>query len=132
MKHLTTSVLTITLAFGLLFASQAFAADDNGEVARGVFTTDIEEREPVDTLEAIPAELETVYFFTDLRNFMGETVTHRWVYDGETAFELSFDVGGPRWRTWSAKTITETQTGIWSVEIVVDGEVFESFEIEKL
>ena|SRR5690554_6884797 len=94
-----------------------------GEVARAIFTTAIEDREPVDQLAVVPAGLETIYLFTDLRDFTGQRVVHRWMFNDNVESEVGFNVGGPRWRTWSVKTIPESQSGEWRVD-VIDGDGF--------
>ncbi|MFY0665907.1 MAG: DUF2914 domain-containing protein [Natronospirillum sp.] len=94
-----------------------------GEVARAIFTTGIEDREPVDQLATIPSGLDNVYLFTDLRDFTGQRVMHRWMYNENIESEVGFNVGGPRWRTWSVKTIPASQSGEWRVDII-DGDGF--------
>lgn len=128
---------TIIALFTILFLSLTFTASDavaflnDGEIARAVFASNVEDREPVDNLESLEEGLERVYFFTDLRNFEGHTVTHRWYYNGEKDFEMNFDVGGPRWRTWSSKALTEHHTGTWRVDVIADETVIDSFEISR-
>ncbi len=91
-----------------------------GEVARAQFTSAIEAREPVDEITVLSNNVNKVYFFSELRNLQGETVTHRWIYAGKLMAEVSFNVGGPRWRVNSSKTLLPGWTGKWSVA-VVDG-----------
>ncbi|MFA7620175.1 MAG: DUF2914 domain-containing protein, partial [Thiohalomonadaceae bacterium] len=67
-----------------------------------------------------PAGTGRIYFFTELRDMEGQTVSHRWEQDGEVMAEVPFNVGGPRWRVWSSKNIDSGATGEWSVA-VVDG-----------
>jgi len=110
-------VLSALLIFGMSFGA---LAQDEGNVARSMFTTAVEDREPVDSVDKVPADQSTVYYYTDLRNLTDETVTHRWSYRGEVMAEVSFDVGGPRWRVWSSKNLRPTWTGQWTVA-VVDG-----------
>jgi hypothetical protein len=88
------------------------------------FTTGIENREPVDQVTFVSNDVKTIYLYSDLRGFEGQTVTHRWLHGGETRAEISFEVRGPRWRVWSSKDLLEDWIGDWTVEIVRDdGEV---------
>lgn len=110
-----------TLIF-LLFALFLSAAAIAGEVARAQFTTAIDAREPADDLtEADAANTQKIYFFTELRDLEGQTVTHRWTYDGATLAEVSFTPGSARWRVWSSKELLPEWTGTWTVSVVDAG-----------
>jgi len=89
-----------------------------GEVARAAFATAIEDREPVDKVEKLPADHQKIYFFTELRDMAGQTVTHRWEHDGQVQAEVKFNVKGPRWRVWSSKNLPTDATGEWKVSVV--------------
>lgn len=110
-----------TLIF-LLFALFLSAAAIAGEVARAQFTTAIDAREPADDLtEADAANTQKIYFFTELRDLEGQTVTHRWTHDGATLAEVSFTPGSARWRVWSSKELLPEWTGTWTVSVVDAG-----------
>jgi hypothetical protein len=99
-------------------------AADLGRVARAAFARHIEQREPVDKVSRLQPSAEQVYYFTELRDMAGQTVTHRWKYRGETKAEVAFEVGGPRWRVYSSKDFLPDWTGEWTVEVVTgDGQV---------
>jgi hypothetical protein len=91
-------------------------------VARAQFTTGIRELEPVDHVEAVfPMEgeaLRTLFYFTEIIDMDGETVTHRWEHEGTVMAEISFDIGGNRWRVWSSKDLTPSMGGRWRVVVV--------------
>ena len=89
-----------------------------GTVARSAFTTAIADREPVDTLQAIEAVEQKIYFFTELLDMQGQTATHRWEYNGEVMAEVTFEVKGPRWRVWSSKNLQPEWLGEWKVSII--------------
>ncbi|MAG31210.1 MAG: hypothetical protein CL908_10030 [Deltaproteobacteria bacterium] len=92
--------------------------------AQAQFTTGVENREPVDQITFVGTSVDRIYFFSDLRGFAGQTVIHRWIYDGETMAEVPFEVRGPRWRVWSQKSLLPDWIGDWSVEIVnAEGEI---------
>jgi hypothetical protein len=93
-----------------------------GEVARAQFTSAVDAREPADDLaEAAAANVTKIYFFTELRDLEGQTVTHRWSYGGEAKAEVSFTVGSPRWRVWSSKELLPEWAGTWTVAVVDAG-----------
>jgi hypothetical protein len=100
------------------------ASADLGRVARTAFAHDIKQREPVDKVSRLKPSAQEVYYFTELRDMGGQTVTHRWKYQGETKAEVAFEVGGPRWRVYSSKEFLPDWTGEWTVEVVTgDGQV---------
>lgn len=84
------------------------------------FTTGIENREPIDQVTFVESDIRRVYFFSDLRGLAGTTVTHRWSHAGTPQAEVKFAVGGPRWRVWSSKELSQDRLGDWTVEIVTD------------
>ena len=85
------------------------------------FTTGVENREPIDQVTFVENRAQKIFFFSDLRGLTGQTVQHRWIYNGETKAEINFDVRGPRWRVWSSKDLMPDWIGDWTVEIVVVG-----------
>jgi hypothetical protein len=135
---------TIALIAGALFASSAIAADDaamnattpaqttessapaaqapapTGTIARSAFTTEIENREPVNTVTKLDTDEHKIYYFTELKGMEGQQVTHRWEHNGKVMAEVPFQVGGPRWRVYSSKQLENDWTGEWKVS-VVDG-----------
>ena len=90
-------------------------------VARAQFTNGIQDREPVDRVESVVRSdgqsNQQLYYFTDLRNLKGETVTHRWEHQGQQVAEVSFKVGGNRWRVFSRKSLPPDMTGEWQVVV---------------
>lgn len=98
------------------------AGDDSplgeGSVSRAVFTSGIVNREPVDQLVVVDSAIDEVYFFTELKFLTGRTVVHRWEYNGSVVAEVPFNVGGPRWRVYSKKSLLPHQAGQWTVVVV--------------
>lgn len=103
-------------------ADESTDAAFSSNVARAQFSTNVVDREPVDRVgSAFPTNGEpfrTLYYFTELENMSGETVIHRWEYNGSVISEISFNIGSDRWRTWSSKQLTRGLTGQWRVSIV--------------
>lgn len=90
-------------------------------VSRTVFTSAIENKEPVSDLQTISSDISRIYFFTELMGLNGHTIIHRWEYNGQVLAEISFQVGGNRWRTWSSKNILPSWTGKWQVSVLDEG-----------
>ncbi|MBD3619718.1 MAG: DUF2914 domain-containing protein [Chromatiales bacterium] len=102
-------------------------AASTGSVARARFTSAVDNREPVDDLSRVENDIRTVYFFTELMDMDGQTVIHRWRYDGNVMAEVDFAVGGPRWRVSSSKNLLPEWTGTWEVDVLnANGEVVET------
>ncbi len=94
------------------------AGFSRGSVVRSIFTTAVQDREPVDKLNEASSEQNRVFYFTELRDMSGQTAIHRWEKDGEVQAEVKFDVRGPRWRVWSSKNMMPTQAGEWKVSVL--------------
>lgn len=112
-------VILLVLLLSLPATGAVFAADPT--VARGVFTSEVSDREPVDDLRAIDTKTGKLNFFTELLNFEGTTVIHRWSYNGQVMAAIPFKVNGPRWRVYSSKIVIPEWTGTWEVSVVGAG-----------
>jgi hypothetical protein len=132
-KH-RVALLGLCLIAGL-GSIQAFAADPaelpaakpEPKVALARFTTGVENREPIDSVSFLESSAERIYFFTDLRNMGGDTVTHRWQHGGEVVAEVPFEVRSDRYRVWSSKQLRPDWIGEWRVSVVNSaGEVLAS------
>ncbi len=105
-------------------AIEAPTQPQEARVALAQFTTAIENREPIDHVTFVASDVEKVFFYTDLRDLEGQTISHRWLYNGTVMAHVPFEVQGPRWRVWSSKTLIPDLIGDWTVEIVTaEGEV---------
>jgi hypothetical protein len=100
----------------------------SADVARAQFTTGIEAREPVDRVTAVFSTngevfslngwpLPALYYFTEITDGSGETVIHRWEYNGRVMAETSFDIGKDRWRVYSRTELPSGMPGRWRVVV---------------
>ena len=101
----------------LLFVSGISYA---GEINRAVFTSRVDQREPVGELTQLTNEYAIVYFFTEVKGLEGHKITHRWEYEGQVQAEITFEIGGPRWRVWSSKEMMPEWVGTWTVSVIDD------------
>ncbi|WP_455201733.1 DUF2914 domain-containing protein [Kaarinaea lacus] len=97
------------------------AKNTHRRIARAQFTTAIADREPTDNIVMLTNNNEKIYFFTELINFNGQNIKHRWEYEGKEMAIVNFKVNGSRWRVHSSKNIKPEWKGIWSVT-VYDGD----------
>lgn len=104
---------TVIAAALLLFTSTSLHAND--AVKRALFTTAINNREPVDEVGQLEHAMPKVFFFTEIIGMAGETITHQWQHDGTIKSITKLDIGGDRWRVWSSKKMLPQWTGIWTV-----------------
>ncbi len=107
--------------------SASRASAPTARIARAQFTNGVRGREPIDLVESVVRSngqtAQQLYYFTELRNLKGETVTHRWEHEGQQVAEVSFNVGGNRWRVFSSKSLPPNMTGEWQVVVTnTDGE----------
>lgn len=85
-----------------------------GQVSRAMFTTRIENREPVDHVLILDDKYKKVFFFTELRNFEGHQIIHRWEHNGRVISQIAFNIKGPRWRVYSSLNLDDGMLGRWT------------------
>lgn len=100
--------------------SPAPAPAATASVSQAQFTTAVSNREPADDITSLDNSHNQVFFFTALKDAAGQTITHRWEYNGQTMAEVKFEPKANHWRVWSSKMLLPNQTGTWTVE-VLDG-----------
>lgn len=101
-----------------VLAEDVVSPDPAWRVERAQFATSIDDREPVDQVVVLSPPQVEVFFFTELRNLEGRTVTHRWEYQGQVVSNVPFEVKGPRWRVYSKYILEPDQFGVWSVTVI--------------
>ena len=132
-RYFVVGTLAVALCAPLMASSEQSAEDapkteasvaNAGEVTRAAFTTSVVDREPENELRVLEVGAPSVAYFTELKDMDGQTVIHRWEYEGEIMGEVAFDVEGPRWRVHSTKQLDPSWTGQWVVKVMdVDGNV---------
>ena len=104
-----------------------------GVIARAQFTSEVVQREPTDQLEQLTTDYAEVSFFTEFVGLEGHSLTHRWEYGGRVISEVPFEIGGPRWRVYSTKTLAPEWIGEWTVSVLDSaGRVLERRTLEYL
>lgn len=103
----------------LLHMTAPYAGETRGNnpVSRAVFTTAIENTEPVDSLGELRSDVEQVFLFTELRNMDGQAVVHTWEYKGAVIAWVRFQVEQPNARLWSDRQLTPDMQGSWRVVV---------------
>jgi len=116
MKYLLKINLLLFL-IGSVFLCQLSYAKQPSKIARALFTTNIDNREPIDQILILSNKAKEVFFFSELRHFDGKTIIHKWIYNDKVESIVKFKVKGPRWRIYSKKEVNSDQLGKWSVII---------------
>ena len=90
----------------------------DGQVTHAIFTTAVINREPIDRLSSLTNDKTRVYYFTEIQNMAGQTVRHRWEYQGEIVLDYLFEIGTDSWRIYSVKTLDPAWVGEWKASAV--------------
>ncbi len=124
----------ISFCVFVICLSFALPAIAEMHVSRAVLCSGVEDLEPVDEIENVTVDLGRIYLFAEIKEAGEETpIKHVWFYNEEPVLEVPMTVNGPRWRTYSYKTLYENMTGEWHVDVVDEnGNVLQSvpFTIE--
>jgi len=89
-----------------------------GVVTRSQLTHDIKDLEPVDRVSALTSDQDHIVYFTEIHDMAGQTVMHRWEFNGKIILEVPIKVGTSRWRAYSVKTLFPSWIGDWKVSVV--------------
>ncbi|NIP59574.1 MAG: DUF2914 domain-containing protein [Gemmatimonadetes bacterium] len=107
-------------ALSLTSPSDATAQAQAGSlsVAEAVVTTGVEERQPVDEVSTVSADVGRVFLWTRVTGAQGEVdVAHVWYHGDQEIARVPLRVASPNWRTWTSKEILPHWTGSWRVEV---------------
>ncbi len=94
------------------------AAPVEGYIENSTFTTAVVDRVPEDTINTLGNDQDQIFYFTDVRDMTGQTLTHRWEFNGQVMAEVHFEIGGPRWRIYSSKTLEPSWLGDWTATAI--------------
>ena len=98
-------------------------------MTKGVVCQSVENLTPVEEGNVFSSNAGLLYFFTDVTLAPGveSVIYHVWYYGDKEMARITLSVNGPRWRTYSSKTIFPTWTEEWHVDVVTtDDQVIKS------
>lgn len=126
--HLLLAVPLLVFLTAATLPAQVSADTSPVAVAEAVIATDVQDRQPVDNLTSVEANVGTVYCWTRITGAEGEMqVEHVWYHGQNEMARVSLTIAGSNWRTWSSKNIVPDRAGEWRVDIVgPDGSVLDS------
>lgn len=103
------------------------------QVVAAAVGTGVEDRALQGEASSFTKDVGTLFCHTTFEGDFPETqVEHVWKLGGAEMARVSLKAKGPRWRTWSRKTVTAENTGEWTVDIVAGGKTLKtvSFKVE--
>lgn len=103
---------------GFVIITNVYPVQKKPRIIRAIVTTQIIDREPVDQVLYFANTSGEVYFFTELRHFDGQSITHQWIYNDKVVSSVNFDVKGPRWRVYSKLALSRGGLGRWTVLVL--------------
>ncbi len=110
-------IIPLFVCLAVIWSFPAFGA--SLKVARGVITTRVVNRAPVDTVKTYAATAGKLECFTRIMGATTDTtVTHVWYYNGKEVARVVLPVRSSDWRTWSSKKISPQWTGSWKVDVL--------------
>jgi hypothetical protein len=89
-----------------------------GSVTRALFTRKVKDLEPVDTVSVLTNDKIRITYFTEIHGMAGQTITHRWEFNGKVLLEKKHEVGSSRWRAYTSKTLDPAWLGEWKASVV--------------
>lgn len=114
-------VAAIVLLFGFLAALPAIGFATGSKVftvERLVIAESVQDREPVNVTENLPATSEKAFCFLEARSIAADTdAVFVWYRNNDVVAKVRAPLGqGQRWRTYSSKQLNG-QAGDWKVEV---------------
>lgn len=92
--------------------------DSTPTVSQLVVATGVTNRAPVGVADHFAPDVGTVYCFMSVEgDVAGGKLYHVWMHGDQQMARVPLTVKGPRWRTWSTKTIVPAWTGTWTVRV---------------
>ena len=108
----------VIAACALLALHEPAAAADRGSVANATFTSRVADGAPIDFRQQFDNNTQVVYYYTEILGLQGQSVTHRWKFQGKVVQEVKLPVKGSRQGVWSRNKMPPERTGNWTVEVV--------------
>lgn len=92
----------------------------NDDVAQASLTDEMSGLEPAHVLDStanVGDGFLKLYFYTDLENRAGDTLTYSWYHNDKRVARVRVPVGSDRWRSHASKNITAEMRGDWKVVV---------------
>jgi len=93
-------------------------AQGGGSVDNATFTTNIFNGAPTDYREQFSTSTPVVYYYGELLDLTGQTVTLRWSLEGKRMQDIPVVVTSARQPAWTMMKMQPQWTGNWTVEVL--------------
>jgi hypothetical protein len=111
--------IILLIAISLLPILLSSQAAESG-VTQAVITTGVTSgaRPETANLSVIDSRVGSVTFYTEIVGLRGQTVTHRWFYNGKELSSVTLNLASAHSINWSRSSIASTQLGKWEARVV--------------
>lgn len=92
-----------------------------GRITRAILTSAVIHREPIDKLNkavVAPDKPKPLFYFTEIVDMKGTTLTHRWRHEGKVVADMKFRIGSDHYRVYSNKQMRADSKGNWQIEVL--------------
>ena len=121
MKNLLKNLLVSSIFVTLLIGNYLYAMGGiNPHIKRAMFTTQVENREPINNISQLDTQYRKVYYYTEIVDCKGCKVEHEWWHQGTMIGSLNTTPTSTRWRWWSYKSLNG-EPGRWTVITKING-----------
>lgn len=116
MKSLTTTVIGCALV--VLLAPLDASAQASLSVSESSVATNVVDRMPTGVASSFVSSVNRVFAWTRIEGASaGAMIHHVWIHEGVERADITLNLGGSPWRTWSNKAVPPDWSGDWRVEV---------------
>ena len=108
----------MVLFLAATLSGPAAFAQGGGSVANATFTTNVVNGAPTDFPEQFTTSTPAVYYYAELLDLTGQTVTLRWSLEGKRMQDDPVVVTSARQSIWTMMKMRPQWTGNWTVEVL--------------
>ena len=112
------SNFAMTLLIAAMLSGPAAIAQSGGSVLNATFTTNVVNGAPTDFPEQFTTSTPAVYYYGELLDLTGQTVTLRWSLEGKRMQDVPVVVTSARQPAWTMMKMQPQWTGNWTVEVL--------------
>lgn len=118
-KHLL--FFTAGMLLWLTGGAGSLANSFDGQVSRALFTTEMKNNKPVNEVFILENSVQQLFFYSEIQNMKGKTISHSWEHRGERLHHQEFRIETDRQGLVSSHKLSPARTGEWMVLIRDNG-----------